>query len=68
MGYHDPLAETGGPALVRDRLAAAIADQHVLLVLDNCEHVAEAAAELVAGLLGSCPAWWCWPPAASRWA
>ena len=27
MGHHDPLAETGGPALVRDRLAAAIGRQ-----------------------------------------
>jgi class 3 adenylate cyclase len=54
MGYHDPLAESGGPALVRDRLAAAIGAQRVLLVLDNCEHLMEAVAWLVAGLLGSC--------------
>ena len=55
MGHHDPLAEIGGPALVRDRLAAAIGREHPLLVLDNCEHVALAAAELAAGLLGACP-------------
>ncbi len=55
MGHHDPLAETGGPVLVRDRLGAAIGHQQLLLVLDNCEHVVEAAAELVAGLLGTCP-------------
>ena len=55
MGHHDPLAEAGGPGLVRDRLAAAIGHQRVLLVLDNCEHVLEAAAELVTGLLGMCP-------------
>ena len=55
MGHHDPLAEAGGPGLVRDRLGAAIANQRVLLVLDNCEHVIDAAAELVARLLGLCP-------------
>ena len=32
-----------------------LADQSLLLVLDNCEHVAGACAELVAGLLGRCP-------------
>jgi predicted ATPase/class 3 adenylate cyclase len=55
MGHHDPLAEAGGPGLVRDRLAAAIGPHRVLLVLDNCEHVVEAAADLVATLLGRCP-------------
>jgi predicted ATPase/DNA-binding CsgD family transcriptional regulator len=30
--------------------------RQLLLVLDNCEHVVEGAAELVATLLGSCPA------------
>jgi predicted ATPase/DNA-binding SARP family transcriptional activator len=56
MGHHERLTETSGPVMVRDRLGAAIGAQHVLLVLDNCEHVAEAAAELAAGLLGTCPA------------
>ena len=55
MGYHDPLAEAGGPDLVRARLAAAIADQRLLLVVDNCEHVVVAVAALVAGLVRSCP-------------
>ena len=55
VGHHDPLAEIGGPALVRDRLAAALGRRHVLLVLDNCEHVAGAAADLAAGLLSACP-------------
>ncbi len=54
MGHHDPLADAGGPALVCDRLGAAIGAQRVLLVLDNCEHVVKAAADLVAGLLGLC--------------
>jgi hypothetical protein len=55
MGHHDPLAEVGGPALIQGRLAAAIGRQRVLLLLDNCEHVLAAAAELVAVLLGACP-------------
>jgi class 3 adenylate cyclase len=38
MGYHDPVAEAVGPEEVRDRLAAGIADQRMMLVLDNCEH------------------------------
>jgi predicted ATPase len=55
MGHHDPLADAGGPGLVGERLAAAIGDQRILLVIDNCEHVIGAAADLVADLLGLCP-------------
>ncbi len=55
IGHHDPLAEAGGPDLVRERLAAAIADRRMLLVLDNTEHVLDAAAEMVGRLLGACP-------------
>jgi len=40
-----PLAET---------LARVLAGQQLLLVLDNCEHVIGAAAELCAGLLAAC--------------
>jgi predicted ATPase/DNA-binding SARP family transcriptional activator/DNA-binding CsgD family transcriptional regulator len=36
-------------------LAKALAGKEVLLVLDNCEHVVEAAARLVYKLLASCP-------------
>jgi len=32
-----------------------LADRHALLVLDNCEHVVEAAAEVVTGVLESAP-------------
>ena len=35
-------------------LARVLARQQLLLVLDNCEHVADAAAELCAGLLAAC--------------
>lgn len=42
----------GGPA---ERLARALRTRHVLLVLDNCEHVVDAAAELAATLLHGAP-------------
>jgi predicted ATPase/DNA-binding CsgD family transcriptional regulator len=37
-------------------IARRIRGQRTLLVLDNCEHVADEAAALIAGLLGACPA------------
>ncbi|WP_067178614.1 AfsR/SARP family transcriptional regulator [Microtetraspora niveoalba] len=37
------------------RLASALASRPLLLVLDNCEHVVDAAARLTARLLASCP-------------
>ncbi len=36
-------------------LAEALQDRHLLLVLDNCEHLVGACAELVAALLRACP-------------
>jgi len=42
----------GRPA---DALLATIADAAMLLVLDNCEHMVDAAAELVEQLLRGCP-------------
>ncbi|MCT9932853.1 AAA family ATPase [Planotetraspora sp. A-T 1434] len=38
------------------RLVAALGDRPALLVLDNCEHVVEAAARLADRLLSACPA------------
>ncbi|MDW5329007.1 AfsR/SARP family transcriptional regulator [Plantactinospora sp. KLBMP9567] len=38
-----------------DRLAGAIGSRRMLLLLDNCEHVIEAAATLADRLLGACP-------------
>jgi predicted ATPase/class 3 adenylate cyclase/DNA-binding CsgD family transcriptional regulator len=38
-----------------DRLIAFLADQRVLLVLDNCEHVSASAAELLGTVLRTCP-------------
>jgi predicted ATPase len=36
-------------------LASALADRRLLLVLDNCEHMLDACATLIDGLLKSCP-------------
>jgi predicted ATPase/DNA-binding winged helix-turn-helix (wHTH) protein len=36
-----------------DRIAAAVEDRHVLLVLDNCEHIIEHAAAFAEALLGA---------------
>src|SRR4029077_5572184 len=38
-----------------DRLAAALGDRDEVLILDNCEHVIEAAAALAGHVLGACP-------------
>jgi predicted ATPase/DNA-binding CsgD family transcriptional regulator len=37
-------------------IARRVRGERTLLVLDNCEHVADEAAALIAGLLGACPA------------
>jgi predicted ATPase len=55
LGAH-PLA--GHPARPPDTMAAlveALAGGRVLLVLDNCEHLVDAAARLTEELLGRCP-------------
>ena len=39
----------------RELLGAALARRQALLILDNCEHVVEACAELVEALLRACP-------------
>jgi predicted ATPase/DNA-binding SARP family transcriptional activator len=61
------LAAVGDPAAVRaavtaglgmtdpGRLAAMIADRELLVVLDNCEHVIDAAADVADHLLSHCP-------------
>ncbi|WP_244223533.1 BTAD domain-containing putative transcriptional regulator [Amycolatopsis circi] len=47
LGIRDSI-DTASPA---QRLATALRDRRMLLVLDNCEHVVEAVAELVESLL-----------------
>nr|WP_255426713.1 BTAD domain-containing putative transcriptional regulator [Pseudonocardia sp. C8] len=51
------VAETAGvvTAQAPDALAAALAGTEALLVLDNCEHVLDAVAGLLAVLLPACP-------------
>jgi predicted ATPase/DNA-binding CsgD family transcriptional regulator len=40
---------------VLDAISATVGTREALLVLDNCEHVADAAASLALGLLSACP-------------
>jgi predicted ATPase/DNA-binding CsgD family transcriptional regulator len=44
-----------GPRPVLDTLIEWLRDRQVLLVLDNCEHLADSCAELCVALLASCP-------------
>lgn len=39
-----------------EQLSEALASRRLLLLIDNCEHLIDAVAELVLGLLSSCPA------------
>ncbi|MFI6597577.1 ATP-binding protein [Nonomuraea sp. NPDC050536] len=43
------------PDKTLDHLVETLADEDLVLVLDNCEHVIEAAATLAGSLLGRCP-------------
>ncbi|WP_342800187.1 BTAD domain-containing putative transcriptional regulator [Nocardia sp. No.11] len=59
MGLGEVMREPGGLRLGRQvdqraRLRDALAARPTLLILDNCEHVIEAVAEVVADLVGSC--------------
>ncbi|MHC4946759.1 MAG: protein kinase domain-containing protein [Planctomycetota bacterium] len=45
----------GADVAPADELVAALADRRLLLLLDNCEHLAEAAAGLTRTLLRRCP-------------
>ena len=45
---------TPARATATDALRRYLADRDVLLILDNCEHVVDACAELAASLLGAC--------------
>jgi predicted ATPase/DNA-binding CsgD family transcriptional regulator/DNA-binding XRE family transcriptional regulator len=46
--------ETGGEPLART-LTQALRGSDMLLLADNCEHVAAASADLIAGLIAGCP-------------
>ncbi len=45
--------QPGQPTM--DVLRRSIRDRRMLVLLDNCEHLLDASAELITGLLGSCP-------------
>ena len=45
----------GGSDVGADTVARAVSGQHLLLVLDSCEHVIDAAARLAEALLRHCP-------------
>lgn len=45
-----------GPELTTTILTDHLDGQHVLLVLDNCEHLVDAVAELAVAILDTCPA------------
>jgi predicted ATPase/DNA-binding SARP family transcriptional activator len=50
------LAIEGRPGVgLTDRMAAALADTEIVLLLDNCEHVLDPIADLVERLLAACP-------------
>jgi predicted ATPase/DNA-binding SARP family transcriptional activator/tetratricopeptide (TPR) repeat protein len=58
LGIREPvIARRTGEAAAGplDRLAAALADRDEVLILDNCEHVVDAAAALAAHVLAACP-------------
>ncbi|MFD7629379.1 BTAD domain-containing putative transcriptional regulator [Streptomyces sp. NPDC059851] len=52
LGLREQTSATGGPL---DRLVAALRPRTALLLLDNCEHLIDAAAFLADRLLGACP-------------
>jgi len=55
MGLRDqPLLGGGSAGDSMDRLVAAVRDRGALLILDNCEHVIDAAAAFADRLLGEC--------------
>ncbi|MFE0022101.1 BTAD domain-containing putative transcriptional regulator [Amycolatopsis sp. NPDC059021] len=58
LGLRDGPLTTRGDGVARDpadRLVSALAERAGLLVLDNCEHLIDAVARLVARLLAACP-------------
>ncbi|MFJ6155058.1 BTAD domain-containing putative transcriptional regulator [Micromonospora profundi] len=55
LGALDVRESPGTNLSAVDRLVAALRQRHLLLVLDNCEHVIEPVAELVARLLRDVP-------------
>ncbi|WP_233583963.1 BTAD domain-containing putative transcriptional regulator [Micromonospora sp. CV4] len=55
LGALDTREAAGASLSAADRLTAALRHRHLLLVLDNCEHVIEPVADLVVRLLRDAP-------------
>ena len=56
VGLHERvMSRPGGGADPLDRLTDALAEREAVLVLDNCEHVIDAAAALASRVLADCP-------------
>lgn len=55
VGLRELHAEQSVPREAMARLTGALASKRLVIVLDNCEHVIDAAAELTETLLGECP-------------
>ncbi|MFB4316630.1 BTAD domain-containing putative transcriptional regulator [Actinomadura sp. 21ATH] len=55
LGVRDDAHPPGAPADPAERLAEALRDRRLILLLDNCEHVVEPAAELTGALLRAAP-------------
>jgi predicted ATPase/DNA-binding SARP family transcriptional activator len=56
VGIHERvIARQGGGGNPLDRLTDTLGDREAVLVLDNCEHVIDAAAELASRVLADCP-------------
>ncbi|SDF30367.1 Predicted ATPase [Blastococcus fimeti] len=56
VAVNDPHADRAPRATPRQRLLDLLRPSSCLLVVDNCEHLVDAVADLVAELLGRCPA------------
>jgi predicted ATPase/DNA-binding SARP family transcriptional activator len=50
-----PSARGAAGAGTVERLLRALSDRRLLLILDNCEHLVEAVADLAEGILAACP-------------
>ena len=57
LGIRGPVIRVGAEPIADplDRLSRTLAERDDVLILDNCEHVVEAAADLAARLLSTCP-------------
>jgi predicted ATPase/DNA-binding SARP family transcriptional activator len=51
----DAVGAPTGPGTAEDRVVRRLRRRDALVVLDNCEHLLVACADLAAGLLGGCP-------------